>query len=60
MTTPTPPPTPHDCPVCHRPQTKIRRRLNGEAFGSIVYVCARPQECVVGFDLAKVETWVAV
>jgi hypothetical protein len=35
-------PVVHQCPVCHHPQTKIQRRLNGTAHGSIIYVCARP------------------
>ena len=50
----------HQCPVCHHPQTKIQRRLNGTAHGSIIYVCARADQCSVGMNLSKVETWVAV
>jgi hypothetical protein len=54
------PPVLHECPVCHHPQTKIQRRLNGESHGSTIYVCARSGECSVGLNLSKVETWVAV
>ena len=50
----------HQCPVCHQPQTRIQRRLGNDAHGSTNYVCARVGECVVAFDLAKVDTWVAV
>jgi hypothetical protein len=49
----------HHCPVCHLPQTKIQRKLNDEKHGATNYVCARA-ECVLGIDLAKVDTWVAV
>ncbi len=52
-------PAVHQCPVCHFPQTRIQRMLNGEKHGSTNYVCARPGECVLGIDLAKVDTWVA-
>ena len=56
------PPLPvrHQCPVCHFPQTKIQRRLDGERHGATIYVCARSGECAVGFNLSKVDTWVAV
>jgi hypothetical protein len=50
----------HQCPVCHRPQTKLRRRLSETTQGSTIYVCARAGECAVGVNLTKVETWVAV
>lgn len=54
-------PTPalHLCPVCQQPQTKIQRRLGTAATGSTIYVCARA-ECIIGMDLSKVLTWVAV
>jgi hypothetical protein len=55
-----PRPVPHLCPVCHFPQTKIRRKLDGERQGATIYVCARTGECAVGFNLSKVDTWVAV
>jgi transcription elongation factor Elf1 len=54
------PPTLHNCPVCHHPQTKIARRLTEKTNGSTIYVCARSGECSVGVNLAKVETWVPV
>jgi hypothetical protein len=50
----------HICPVCHSPQTRIQRKLNGEPHGATNYVCSRAGECVLGIDLAKVDTWVAV
>ena len=50
----------HQCPVCHRPQTKLRRRLSETTQGSTIYVCARSGECSVGVNLTKVDTWVAV
>lgn len=50
----------HHCPVCQHPQTKIQRLLGDAARGSTSYVCARPRECSLGIDLAKVTTWVAV
>ena len=61
MTDPKLPPRPvvHQCPVCHFPQTKIQRKLNDEKHGATNYVCARV-ECALGFNLAKVDTWVAV
>ncbi len=49
-----------ECPICHHPQTKIQRRLNGTPAGSTAYVCARARECTIGMDLTKLETWVAV
>ena len=50
----------HDCPVCHQRQTKIQRLLADGTHGSTNYVCARAGECVLGIDLTKVATWVAV
>lgn len=55
-----PRPAVHECPVCHFPQTKIQRKLNGELHGATNYVCARAAECVLGINLTKVDTWVAV
>jgi len=52
-------PVVHQCPVCHHPQTKIQRKLGVDQHGSTNYVCARV-ECPVGFNLAHVDTWVAV
>lgn len=49
----------HQCPVCHHPQTKIRRKLSDEKQGATNYVCTRV-ECVIGINLSKVDTWVAV
>lgn len=57
---PTPQAAPHQCPVCHHPQTKIQRKLNDKAHGATNYVCARSGECVLGIDLKKVENWMAV
>jgi hypothetical protein len=54
------PPPAHQCPVCHQPQTKLRRRLGEKTLGSTIYVCARLGECSVAVNLTKVETWVAV
>lgn len=54
-----PRPVVHQCPVCHFPQTKIQRVLNDQKHGATNYVCSRT-ECAVGFDLNKVDTWVAV
>ena len=54
------PPSVHDCPVCHHPQTKIQRKLGATTYGSTIYVCARSGECSVGVNLSKVETWVSV
>lgn len=54
------PPVTHECPVCHRPQTKIQRRLTDSTRGSTIFVCARSGECSIGINLTKVETWVAV
>lgn len=53
-------PVVRECPVCHFPQTKIQRKLNGERGGATNYVCSRADECAVGINLSKVETWVAV
>jgi hypothetical protein len=50
----------HHCPVCHQPQTKIRRRLTDTTHGSTIYVCTRTGECSVAMNLSKVETWEAV
>lgn len=52
-------PVAHQCPVCHLPQTKIQRVLSDGKYGSTNYVCSRA-ECVIGLDLSKLETWVAV
>ncbi len=54
------PALPHQCPVCHRPQTRLQRRLSETKNGSTIYVCPRVGECSVGVNLAKLETWVAV
>jgi hypothetical protein len=56
------PPTPavRECPVCHFPLTKIQRRLDGDRHGATNYVCSRAGECALGFNLSKVENWVAV
>ena len=51
---------PHQCPVCHQPQTKLQRRLSDTKNGSTIYVCPRAGECSVGINLTKVETWVSV
>lgn len=50
----------HQCPVCHHPQTKLKRRLGETTHGSTIYVCARSGDCSIGVNLTKVETWVAV
>lgn len=55
-----PVPLSHRCPVCNYPQTKLQRRLDGTARGSIIYVCCRAEQCSLGMNLAKLETWVAV
>jgi hypothetical protein len=48
----------HQCPACHRPQTKIRRRLSDGTLGSTTaYVCTHVSDCSVGINLTKVETW---
>jgi hypothetical protein len=57
---PLPRPTVHHCPVCQFPQTKIQRKLNGELHGATNYVCARSADCVLGINLANVDTWAAV
>jgi hypothetical protein len=54
------PPVLHLCPVCQHPQTKIQRQLSGNPTGSTVYVCARAEQCCLGMNLSKVDTWVAV
>ena len=54
------PATPHQCPVCHHPQTKLKRRLGETTHGSTIYVCARAGDCSIGVNLTKVDTWVAV
>jgi len=53
-------PAVHHCPVCHCPQTKIQRKLADEKHAATNYVCARSRQCVLGIDLSKVDTWVAV
>jgi hypothetical protein len=53
-------PAVRQCPVCHHPQTKIQRRLNGIPHGSTIYVCARADDCSIGINLSKVETWAPV
>ena len=50
----------HLCPVCHHPQTKLARRLTPTTNGSTIYVCARPEDCSIGVNVSKVDTWVAV
>jgi hypothetical protein len=50
----------HQCPVCHYPQIKLQRRLSGTANGSTIYVCARWNDCSVGVNVTKIDTWVAV
>ena len=55
------PPSPsRRCPVCDQPQIKLQRRLNASTNGSTIYVCARWEQCSVGVNLTKVDTWVAV
>jgi hypothetical protein len=55
------PPAPHHCPVCHFPQTKIQRKLDGNKQGGATnYVCTRADQCALGINLSKVDTWVAV
>lgn len=54
-----PRPVVHECPICHFPQTRIQRKLSDEKYGATNYVCARSGECVLGINLAKVDTWVA-
>ena len=54
-----PPPT-HNCPVCHRAQTKLQRRLTGTTGGSIIYVCAHVGECSMAVNVSQVDTWMAV
>ena len=54
-----PPPASHLCPVCRLPQTKIQRILSEGKYGSVSYVCSRP-ECTSGLDLSKIDTWAAV
>ena len=63
MAAPNPPVRPvalHECPVCHHPQTRIQRKVDGEKLGSTNYVCARASDCCLGINLAKVDTWVSV
>jgi ssDNA-binding Zn-finger/Zn-ribbon topoisomerase 1 len=55
-----PTPAMHLCPVCHCPQTKIQRKLGDDKHGATNYVCARSSDCVLGINLANVETWVVV
>jgi hypothetical protein len=54
------PPVVHHCPVCHFPQTKIQRKLSDDKHGATNYVCTRANDCVLGINLSKVDTWVAV
>lgn len=56
------PPRPvlHDCPVCHKPQTKIQRLLATGKLGPTNYVCARAGECCLGINLTNVATWITV
>jgi hypothetical protein len=46
--------------MCHQPQVKIQRRLDGERLGTTNYVCSRTGHCGLAFDLKHVDTWVAV
>jgi ssDNA-binding Zn-finger/Zn-ribbon topoisomerase 1 len=55
-----PPPPAHQCPVCRHPQIKLQRRLTANTNGSTIYVCSRWEECSVGVNLTKVDTWVVV
>jgi hypothetical protein len=48
------------CPVCHHPQIKLQRRLTATTNGSTIYVCSRWEECSIGVNLSKVDTWVVV
>jgi hypothetical protein len=50
----------HECPVCHRPQTRLQRRLSETKNGSTIYVCSHAGECSIGVSLTKLDTWVAV
>jgi hypothetical protein len=54
-----PRPAAHHCPICQFPQTKIQRVLSEGKYGSTNYICSR-QECALGIDLSKLETWVEV
>jgi len=54
------PTPPHQCPVCHQPQTKLQRRLSETNNGSTMYACPRTGQWSVGVDLTKLETRVAV
>ena len=51
-------PAVHQCPSCHRPQTKIKRVLGAGKFGSSNFVCSR-SDCALAIDVSKLETWVA-
>ena len=51
-------PAVHQCPCCHRPQTKIKRVLGAGKFGSSNFVCSRT-DCALAIDVSKLETWVA-
>ena len=53
-------PAVHQCPMCHQPQVKIQRRLDGERLGATNYVCSRVGDCALAFNLKNVDTWVAV
>jgi hypothetical protein len=50
----------HECPICHHPQVKIQRKLDNDRLGATNYVCSRAGDCVLGFNLTKVDTWVVV
>jgi hypothetical protein len=51
-----PRPVLHECPVCHHPQTKIKRKLSDDKHGATNYVCSRA-ECAIGINLSQVDTW---
>ena len=53
-------PVPHDCPVCHQPQTKIQRRIGEDKLGPFSYVCSRSGSCCLGINLTQVDTWIVV
>ena len=55
-----PPSAVPQCPVCHHPQTKVQRRLSATANGATTYICTRSDQCSVGMNLRKVDTWVPV
>ena len=53
-------PVPHDCPVCHQPQTKIQRKISTDKLGMSTYVCSRAGLCCLGINLTQVDTWIVV